>query len=121
MHRNEVISDDSGGADLRAPLICQPNKERGRAATAAVLAPGTYGRSLVTGKGRTGAVARPLHPLKSFRSFNWKVASSEAFTLINQFWPLIAERSNFAQIKLNKKVLSDPLTLEKQPTKNNSK
>jgi len=70
LHRKEVIFDDSRGADLRAPLNRQPNIERGRAAPAAVPAPGTYGRSLVTGTGRNGALTARLHPLISIRLLN---------------------------------------------------
>jgi hypothetical protein len=96
----------------------QPHKERAtRRPDGAVPAPGTYGRSLATGKRKSWrGVTANFRPFKSFNSYYWKVASSEAFTLIDQFWPLFAERSNYAQIKLQPKVLSDLLNFKKQQT-----
>ncbi|CAI8810358.1 hypothetical protein EMIT0P265_220006 [Pseudomonas zeae] len=68
-------------------------------------------------KGSHGAGSRPTSaPFKSFNSYYWKVASSEAFTLLEQFWPLFAERSNYAQIKLYLKVLLEQLNFKKQQT-----
>jgi hypothetical protein len=57
-----------------------------------------------------------FHPSNPLNLFHWKVASSEAFTLVDQFWPLLVERSNYAQIKLNLQVLSGAFIFEKHPT-----
>ncbi|WP_218278161.1 hypothetical protein, partial [Pseudomonas sp. HMWF006] len=109
---------NSRRADLPSLLNGQPHKERAtHRIVGAVTAPGTYGRSLVTGKRKSRRRSRPISaPLNQSIHFIKKVASSEAFTLVNQFWPISTERSNYAQIKLQPKVLSALLILEKQQT-----
>jgi hypothetical protein len=98
-----------------------PHTERGRA-DLTVQSPQqepTEG-ALSREKGSSGAGPGQLSsPINQSILFNKKVASSEAFTLVIQFWPLLAERSNYAQIKLFPKVLLELYALEKQQTKIN--